>query len=67
MTPQHRQEALERAIASGWGDVFAPKKLSPYSPAQEPEHKHPAHRVFTADNGFDSSDSSNGVLKDFFQ
>ena len=34
MTPQHRQEALERAIASGWGDVFAPKKQTPYSPAQ---------------------------------
>ena len=34
MTPQQRQEALERAIASGWGDVFAPKKQTPYSPAQ---------------------------------
>ena len=33
-TPQQRQEALERAIASGWGDVFQPKKQTAYSPAQ---------------------------------
>ena len=34
MTPQQRQEALERAIASGWGDVFAPRNQAGYSPAQ---------------------------------
>ena len=62
-----RRLALEAAITSGWGDVFPPKKQTAYSPIQEPAHKHPAHRVFTADNGFASDNSSNGVLKDFFQ
>ena len=28
-TPEQRREALERAIASGWGDVFEPKVVSP--------------------------------------
>lgn len=63
---QDRRTALEAAITSGWGDVFPPKKQGPYSPAQEPSRLHPAHRVFTADNGFDGGNSSNGVLKDFF-
>ena len=64
---QDRRTALEAAITSGWGDVFPPKKQGPYSPAQEPSRLHPAHRVFTADNGFDGGNSSNGVLKDFFK
>ena len=66
MTPQQRQEALERAIASGWGDVFPPRKQAGFSPAQEPQHNHPAHRVFTADRGFDDQPTTNPVLKDFF-
>ena len=66
MTPQQRQEALERAIASGWGDVFPPRKQAGYSPVQEPQHNHPAHRVFTADRGFDDQPTTNPVLKDFF-
>ena len=28
-TPELRREALERAIASGWGDVFEPKPATP--------------------------------------
>jgi hypothetical protein len=28
-TPEQRREALERAIASGWGDVFEPPALRP--------------------------------------
>ena len=63
---EDRRTALEAAITSGWGDVFPPKKQSPYSPAQEPQHKHPAHRVFTADRGFDDQPATNPVLKDFF-
>lgn len=63
---QDRRTALEAAITSGWGDVFPPKKQTGYSPVQEPEHKHPAHRVFTADNGFGSTEATNPVLKDFF-
>ena len=61
-----RRTALEAAITSGWGDVFPPKKQNPYSPAQEPIAKHPAHRVFTADRGFDDQPTTNPVLKDFF-
>jgi hypothetical protein len=63
---EDRRTALERAIASGWGDVFPPKKQGSYRPAQEPEHKHPAHRVFKADRGFDDEPVTNPVLKDFF-
>ena len=63
---QDRRTALEAAITSGWGDVFAPRKQAGYSPVQEPEHKHPAHRVFTADRGFDDQPTTNPVLKDFF-
>lgn len=63
---QDRRTALEAAINNGWGDVYPPKKQTAYSPVQEPAHKHPAHRVFTADNGFGPDNSSNGVLKDFF-
>ena len=63
---QDRRTALEAAITSGWGDVFPPKKQSPYSPVQEPQHKHPAHRVFTADRGFNDQPATNPVLKDFF-
>jgi hypothetical protein len=66
MTPQQRQEALERAIASGWGDVFQPKKQTAYSPAQEPDMKHPAHRVFTADRGFDDQPTTNPILNGLF-
>ena len=63
---EDRRTALEAAITSGWGDVFPPKKQNPYSPAQEPMAKHPAHRVFTADRGFDDQPTTNPVLKDFF-
>jgi len=63
---EDRRTALEAAITSGWGDVFAPRKQAGYSPAQEPQHKHPAHRVFTADRGFDDQPTTNPVLKDFF-
>jgi len=65
-TPQQRQEALERAIASGWGDVFQPRKQTAYSPAQEPDMKHPAHRVFTADRGFDDQPTTNPILNGLF-
>lgn len=65
-TPQQRQEALERAIASGWGDVFQPKKQTAYGPAQEPDMKHPAHRVFTADRGFDDQPTTNPILNGLF-
>ena len=63
---QERRTALEAAITSGWGDVFAPRKQAGYSAAQEPERKHPAHRVFTADRGFDDQPATNPVLKDLF-
>ena len=65
MTPKQRQEALEAAISGGWANIYPPKKQSPYSPVQEPQHNHPAHRVFTADRGFDDQTTTNPVLKDF--
>ena len=63
---EDRRTALERAIASGWGDVFPPKKQGSYGSTQEPDTKHPAHRVFTANNGFDDQPVTNPILKDFF-
>jgi hypothetical protein len=66
MTPQQRQEALERSIACGWGDVFAPQKQAGYSAVQEPAAKHPAHRVFTADHGFTDQPATNPVLNGLF-
>lgn len=38
-TPKQRQEALERAIAAGWGDVFQPSPQAPYSASQAAERK----------------------------
>jgi len=32
-TPEQRQEALERAISAGWGDVFQPSPQRAYSAA----------------------------------
>jgi len=61
MTPAQRQDALERAIASGWGDVFIPRPNASQSASQAPEMKHPAHRVFTAENGFNEP-FSNPIL-----
>ena len=66
MTPQQRQDALERAIASGWGDVFIPAPKPAYSAIQEPQAKHPASRVFTADRGFHDEPPSNPILSTLF-
>lgn len=66
MTPQQRQDALERAIASGWGDVFIPSTKPAYSATQEPQAKHPASRVFTADRGFHDEPPSNPILSTLF-
>ena len=63
---QDRKAALEAAISGGWANIYPPKRQGSYSPIQEPQHKHPAHRVFTADRGFDDQPTTNPVLKDFF-
>ena len=65
-SPQDRKAALEAAISGGWANIYPPKRQGSYSPVQEPQHKHPAHRVFTADRGFDDQPTTNPVLKDFF-
>jgi len=65
-SPQDRKAALEAAISGGWSNIYPPKQQGSYSPVQEPQHKHPAHRVFTADRGFDDQPTTNPVLKDFF-
>ena len=46
---QDRKQALEKAIISGWKDIFPLKKG--YKP-EEPKNNHPASRVYTADRGF---------------
>ena len=46
---QDRKQALEKAITSGWKDIFPLKKG--YKP-EEPKNNHPASRVYTADRGF---------------
>ena len=66
MTPRQRQDALERAIASGWGDVFIPVPKPGYSAIQEPQAKHPASRVFTADRGFHDDPPLNPILSTLF-
>jgi len=38
-TPEQCQEALERAIAAGWGDVFEPRPQAAYSASQGTERK----------------------------
>ena len=65
-SPQDRKAALEAAISGGWSNIYPPKQQGSYSPVQEPQHNHPAHRVFTADRGFDDQPTTNPVLKDFF-
>jgi hypothetical protein len=66
MTAQQRHEALERAIASGWGDVFTPSSKAPYNASEGQSTKHPASRVFTADRGFDDEPSTNPFLANLF-
>ena len=66
MTAKQRQEALERAIASGWGDVFTPPSKTPYSASEAQATKHPASRVFTADRGFDDEPTTNPILANLF-
>jgi len=46
---QDRKQALEKAITSGWKDIFPLKKG--YKP-EEPKNNHPQSRVYTADRGF---------------
>ena len=38
-TPEQRQDALERAIAAGWGDVFEPRPQAAYNASQGTERK----------------------------
>ena len=61
-----RKSALERAIASGWGDVFQPRPTAAYSATEAVTAKHPASRVFTAQHGFDDQPTTNPVLQNLF-
>lgn len=66
-TASERQEALERAISSGWGDVFQPQaQAASKAPWAPPETRHPASRVFTAARGFDDQPVTNPILRDVF-
>ena len=48
-TPKDRKNALEKAIAGGWKDIYEIKE-SKFT--EEPKNNHPASRVFTAKGGF---------------
>ena len=48
-TPKDRKAALEGAIAGGWMNIYERKQSKI---AEEPKNNHPAHRVFTAKDGF---------------
>ena len=48
-TPKDRKTALEGAIAGGWMNIYERKQSKT---AEEPKNNHPAHRVFTAKDGF---------------
>ena len=61
-----RRSALERSIASGWGDVFEPRAKASHGASQEPLTKHPASRIFTADQGFIDEPCQNPVLQNLF-
>ena len=49
-TPQGKKNALEKAIAGGWKDIYEIKE-SKFT--EEPKNNHPASRVFTAKGGFE--------------
>ena len=49
--PQGKKNALEKAIAGGWKDIYEIKE-SKFT--EEPKNNHPAQRVFTAKGGFES-------------
>ena len=48
--PQGKKNALEKAIAGGWKDIYEIKE-SKFT--EEPKNNHPASRVFTAERGFE--------------
>ena len=48
-TPKERKTALEGAIAGGWMNIYERKQSKI---AEEPKNNHPAHRIFTAKDGF---------------
>ena len=48
-TPKDRKIALEGAIAGGWMNIYERKQSNI---AEEPKNNHPAHRIYTAKDGF---------------
>jgi hypothetical protein len=63
------REQLDLAINNRWAGIslsnyekFLPKAAA----AAQPETRHPAYRVFTAENGFGDESTTNPVLKDLF-
>lgn len=66
-SPEARRSALERSINSGWGDVFEPRLKTPYKPPEEPLTRHPASRIFRADQGFLDQPCQNPILNNLFR
>jgi hypothetical protein len=65
------KEQLELAKGYGWENItlknYERYGLNPKAAAKEPEPRHPAYRVFTADNGFGDNDpTTNPILEQLF-
>jgi hypothetical protein len=61
-------EQLELAINGKWQGVTLKnyEQFKPKAAAKEPEHRHPASRVFTAAKGFDDGPTANPALNELF-
>jgi len=62
------EEQLKLAINGKWQGVTLERyeQFKPKAAAKEPEHRHPASRVFTAANGFDDGPVTNPVMQTLF-
>ena len=65
------KEQLELAKGYGWENItlknYERYGLNQKAAAKEPEPRHPAYRVFTADNGFGDDDpTTNPILEELF-
>ena len=61
-------EQLELGINGKWQGVTLKnyEQFKPRAAAKEPEHRHPASRVFTAAKGFDDGPTTNPALEGLF-
>ena len=67
---ERTEEQLQLGINGLWKGItmrnFQRFETPSKSASKEPEHRHPASRVFTADRGFEDGPTTNPVLADLF-